>query len=62
MLTSSLYTAYSGLTAASKGISNTSNNISNVYTPNYTAQRLDMQTMQPYGVQTVGPITDSNIR
>ena len=29
MLTSSLYTAYSGLNAASKGIATTSNNIAN---------------------------------
>lgn len=61
MLTSSLYTAYSGLNAASKGIATTSNNIANAYTPNYTAQRLEFETMLPYGVQTIGPTEDRNI-
>lgn len=60
MLTSSLYTAYSGLMAASKGIATTSNNIANAYTPNYTAQQLDFETMLPYGVKTVGPLEGSS--
>lgn len=60
MLTSSLYTAYSGLMAASKGITTTSNNIANAATPNYTAQNLVFETMLPYGVQTLGPVENRN--
>lgn len=44
----SLYTAFSGLTAAQAGIDTTSHNIANAATPGFTRQRVDLTSRMPY--------------
>ena len=44
----SLYTAFSGLTAAQAGINTTSHNIANAATPGFTRQRVDLTSRMPY--------------
>lgn len=44
----SLYTAFSGLTAAQAGINTTSHNIANAATPGFTRQRIDLSSRMPY--------------
>lgn len=44
----SLYTAFSGLTAAQAGINTTSHNIANAATPGFTRQRIDLVSRVPY--------------
>lgn len=44
----SLYTAFSGLTAAQAGIDTASHNVANASTPGYTRQRVDLVSRVPY--------------
>lgn len=44
----SLYTAFSGLTAAQAGINTSSHNVANASTIGYTRQRVDLATRMPY--------------
>jgi flagellar hook-associated protein 1 FlgK len=44
----SLYTAFSGLSAAQAGINTTSHNIANAATPDFTRQRVDLASRMPY--------------
>ncbi len=44
----SLYTAFSGLTAAQAGIDTASNNVANASNPGYTRQQVDLVSRDPY--------------
>ena len=44
----SLYTAFSGLTAAQAGINTASHNVANASTIGYTRQRVDLASRMPY--------------
>lgn len=44
----SLYTAFSGLTAAQAGINTASHNVANASTPGYTRQQVDLVSRVPY--------------
>lgn len=51
----SLYTAFSGLTAAQAGINTASHNVANASTIGYTRQRVDLVSRTPYH-QRFGPV------
>lgn len=61
MLTSALYTGLTGMTAASRGIEVTSNNVANALTPGYTAKSLVFSDLQSGGVKIQGPTDNRNL-